>query len=44
MYTITVEKLKKYGEYQGWSEVHSAYLYTINDKNYKWNGKGVVEL
>lgn len=41
MYTITIEMIKTYGEYQGWCEENQAYLYKVNTAFYKWNGKGV---
>lgn len=39
MYTI--EHLKQYGKYVGFSERHSAYVYVVNHKVFTWNGRGV---
>ena len=41
---LTARYIRDFGEYMGYCEDNQAYIYIVGDKEYLWNGKGVIRV
>lgn len=44
MYMLTAQYIKRFGQYEGFSEMYKGYLYIVGGKQYIWNNQGIARI